>query len=121
MRRSGRAWTPQWTWNFVGTDYGTELKQAVAFCWDARFNCVGTNLVFSQWIADAHHTLPPAGITLSYSSYPTFNGQGYENLQFAKRQLRLPRLFLISAASAIPGPCSNGSLVGGLKIRKWVG
>ena len=85
-----------------GTDYGTELKQAVAFCWDARFNCVGTNLVFSQWIADAHHTLPPAGITISYNPSSQFNGSGYENLTLQNGSFDTADYILITAASAIP-------------------
>ena len=75
-----------------GTDYGPQLKQATSFCWRARFNCISNSLVFSQWIADANHTLPPSGITLSYSPYGSYN------LALAGTSDYL----LISAASAIP-------------------
>ena len=72
-----------------GVDYGAVINQQVTFNWKARFNCVGTNLVFSQWIADAHATLPPASISISYG-----NGQ----LQLVNG----PHYILIGAATAIP-------------------
>jgi RHS repeat-associated protein len=87
-----------------GTDYGQNLNQAVSFCWDARFNCVGTNLVFSQWIADAHHSTPnpSLGITLSYNSNSQFNGQGYDNLTLQNGGFYTGDYIVVTAASAIP-------------------
>ena len=74
-----------------GTDYGTAITQQATFNWKARFNCVGTNLVFSQWVADSAHniTLPPSGITVSYGNGSLQLGNG-------------PDYILVSAAVAIP-------------------
>jgi YD repeat-containing protein len=72
-----------------GVDYGPEVNQSVSFNWRARFNCVGTNLVFSQWIADSFNKIPPSSISISY----------------AKGQLQLangPDFILITGAAAIP-------------------
>ena len=70
-------------------DFGSTVNQSIAYMWKARFNCVNTNLVFSQWVADAHDTLPPASVTISYR-----NGQ----LQLANG----PDYIWITGAAAIP-------------------
>jgi len=85
-----------------GTDYGTELNQQTAFRWRARFNCVNTNLLFSQWIADANDTLPPAGITLTYFPYAQSNGGGYNNLVLQNGDFFTSDYIIISGAVAIP-------------------
>ena len=73
----------------IGTDYGPELNQAVGFKWRARFTCSNnTNLVFSQWISDAHNTIP-VGISVSYSN-------GHLELENGSN------FILVSSATAIP-------------------
>lgn len=72
-----------------GMDYGPAIRPPVKFTWKARFNCGGTNLVFNQWIADAHDANPPAGISIAYA-----NGR----LQLQNG----PDFIWISGASAIP-------------------
>ena len=61
-----------------GYDYGSALNQQLSFFWKARFNCSGTNLLFSQWIADSIHgvTLPPSGVSLSYGNGKLKFGNG---------------------------------------------
>jgi len=74
-------------------DFGPDADQETTLQWTARFNCVSTNLVFSQWIADTNNTLPPAGVTMSYQP-----GGIYGNLELANG----PDYILINSANAIP-------------------
>ena len=87
---------------FRGTDYGTDLNQAVEFCWDARFNCVGGNLVFSEWISDAHHTWPPYDVTLAYATPGYSTPESPWNLSLQNGGFWTAHYIIINSASAIP-------------------
>jgi len=72
-----------------GFDYGPSANQSASFTWKARFNCVSNNLVFSQWVSDAHAANPPAGISIAYN---------YGWLQLHNG----PDFIWVSSATAIP-------------------
>jgi YD repeat-containing protein len=83
-----------------GVDYGPELNQSGKFSWRARFNCVSNNLVFSQWIADAHDTIPSGG-TMSFSPVPVAYGP-YGETSYNLTFVNSSDYILISSAVAIP-------------------